>query len=77
LINNALGGNNPFKNQSPFSQKKDLSPMSSVKSGSNDGGSIKDKPSSQGSFNFSKKYTCKLNELTLSYLEEEQEQPVI
>ena len=51
--------------------------MSSVKSGSNDGGSIKDKPSSQGSFNFSKKYTCKLNELTLSYLEEEQEQPVI
>jgi hypothetical protein len=52
--------NNPFnKNQTPLNQKRDMSPMSSVKSGSNDGGSIKDKAGSQGSFNFQKKYTRK------------------
>ena len=52
--------NNPFnKNQTPLNQKKDMSPMSSVKSGSNDGGSIKEKAGSQGSFNFQKKYTRK------------------
>lgn len=33
--------------------------MSSVKSSSNDGGSIKDRAASQGSFNFQKKYTRK------------------
>jgi hypothetical protein len=33
--------------------------MSSVKSSSNDGGSIKDRAVSQGSFNFQKKYTRK------------------
>lgn len=43
-----------------MSQNK--SPMSSVKSNSNDGGSIKEKVGggSQGSFSFPKKFACKV-----------------